>query len=103
MKKRYFLIGTLLILFCLITTLVLTDNISWLDDTIYNIVFGIRNNFFDFFFKAITILANTTTIIVIVGILLIFVVKEEYFHMLAISVVSTVATNQLLKHIFMRA
>ena len=102
MKKRYFLIGTLLILFCLITTLVLTDNISWLDDTIYNIVFGIRNNFFDFFFKAITILANTTTIIVIVGILLIFVVKEEYFHMLAISVVSTVATNQLLKHIFMR-
>lgn len=102
MQKRYFLIGTLLILFCLITTLVLTDNISWFDDTIYNIIFGIRNNFFDFFFKAITILGNTTTIIIVVGLLLIFVVKEEYFHMLAISVVSTVATNQLLKHIFMR-
>lgn len=103
MKKRYFLIGTLLVLFCIITCLVITNNISSFDDLIYNTIFSIRNNFFDLFFKIITVFANTTTIIIIVGILLILIEKDKYFHILAIDVVSTVGTNQLLKHIIMRA
>ena len=65
MKKRYFLMGILLVVFILITTLVVTNNISSFDDNIYNMIFSIRNNFLDLFFKTITLCANTIPIICI--------------------------------------
>ena len=80
MKKGYFLIGTLLVLFCIITCLVITNNISWFDDLIYNTIFSIRNNFFDLFFKIITVFANTTTIIIIVALIGLASVVSYYIY-----------------------
>ena len=101
MKKKIFLIGVLLTIFILITVLVLTNNTSNFDDNIYNIVYSLRSNFFDFFFKSITICANTLTIICLV-ILLLLIIKDKFRYVLGISVISSVLSNQLLKHIFMR-
>lgn len=101
MKKKIFLIGVLLTIFILITALVLTNNTSNFDDNIYNIVYSLRSNFFDFFFKSITICANTLTIICLV-ILLLLIIKDKFRYVLGISVISSVLSNQLLKHIFMR-
>jgi uncharacterized membrane protein len=45
--------GVLLLLFLIITTLVITNNISWFDDLIYNFLIGFRSNGLDFIFKTI--------------------------------------------------
>lgn len=101
MKKKVFLIGCLLILFIVITILVLTNNISSFDDSIYNFVFGLRNNFFDIYFKSVTCCANTITVICIL-IVLLLVIKDKYRNILGIAALSTVLTNQILKNIFTR-
>ena len=101
MKKRYLIIISLLLLFVLVTTLVLTNNISNFDDTIYNTIFSIRNNFWDAFFKCITKCGNTITIIVLV-VILFFFIKNKYRLMLVCVPIATVLSNQLLKHIIRR-
>ncbi len=101
MKKRYFLMGILLVVFILITTLVVTNNISSFDDYIYNMIFHLRNNFLDLFFKTITLCANTIPIICIV-IILLLIVKDKYRYVLGITTVTTLLSNQLIKHIIMR-
>ena len=101
MKKRYFLMGILLVVFILITTLVVTNNISSFDDNIYNMIFHLRNNFLDLFFKTITLCANTIPIICIV-IILLLIVKDKYRYVLGITTITTLLSNQLIKHIIMR-
>ncbi len=101
MKKKYLAIIGLLILFILITILVETNNVTAFDDTIYNFIFSLRNNFFDYFFKTITMCANTLTVIIIV-IILLLIIKDKYRFILGIDVITTVLSNQALKHIFMR-
>ncbi len=101
MKKRYFLMGILLVVFILITTLVVTNNISSFDDNIYNMIFNLRNNLLDLFFKTITLCANTIPIICIV-IILLLIVKDKYRYVLGITTITTLLSNQLIKHIIMR-
>lgn len=101
MKKRNIVVISLLLIFILITVLMLTGNISIFDDTIYNALFSIRNNFFDTFFKTITKLGNTITIIILV-IILILTLKKEDKYLIGINVITTVLTNQILKHIIRR-
>ena len=101
MKKRNIVVISLLLIFILITVLMLTGNISIFDDIIYNALFSIRNNFFDTFFKTITKLGNTITIIILV-IILILTLKKEDKYLIWINVITTVLTNQILKHIIRR-
>ena len=101
MKKRNIVVISLLLIFILITVLMLTGNISIFDDIIYNALFSIRNNFFDTFFKTITKLGNTITIIILV-IILILTLKKEDKYLIGINVITTVLTNQILKHIIRR-
>lgn len=101
MKKRNIVVISLLLIFILITVLMLTGNISIFDDTIYSALFSIRNNFFDTFFKTITKLGNTITIIIL-AIILILTLKKEDKYLIGINVITTVLTNQILKHIIRR-
>lgn len=101
MKKKYGLIGLLLVIFIVITTLVVTNNTIDFDNTIYNTIFSIRNSFWDMFFKCITTCANTLTIICLV-IILLLIIKDKYRYILGIATISTVLINQLLKNIIMR-
>jgi undecaprenyl-diphosphatase len=79
----------------------ITNNIKVFDDNVYNYIFSFRNDLLDTIFKTITKLGNTLTVIIIVFILLIFIAKENIYKLI-LTVVTTVTTNQLLKHTIRR-
>ena len=104
MKKRYIISIICFICFLLVTALVVTNNTVSFDDFIYNSVFGLRNDFFDMFFKSITFFANVIPVIVISLIICFFIRKNIcYIIMLASNLVLSVGFNQVLKHIICRA
>lgn len=72
MKKRYIISLISLIIFIIITALVITGNITILDNTIYNLVYKLRSyEIIDIFLKLITKLGNVLPTIIIVLIFLI--------------------------------
>ena len=93
--------GVLLLLFSLITLLVITNNITWFDDSIYNFLMGFRNSFLDAFFKTITHLGDTVVIMIIVVVMLIFLNKKDRI-ILGSSTILTVGLNQGIKHLLRR-
>ena len=101
MKKRYIVSGILFLLFIIITILMITNNTKVLDENIYNYIYSFRNDFLDNLFKTITKFGNTSTIIIMIFILLIFLGKENIYKLI-LTVVTTVLTNQGLKHIIRR-
>ena len=101
MKKRYIISGIFFLLFILITVLMITNNTKVFDDTIYKYIFSLRNDLLDTIFKTITKFGDTITIIIMVFVLLIFLGKENIYKLI-LTVVTTVLTNQGLKHIIRR-
>ena len=93
--------GVLLLLFLIITSLVITNNISWFDDSIYNFLIGLRSNGLDFIFKTITHLGDTIVILIIVTIMLIFLNKKDRI-ILGSTTILTVGLNQGIKHLLRR-
>ena len=101
MKKRYIVASISLIIFIIITVLVIINNIKSFDDTIYNNLFGLRNNFLDVFFKTITEFANPIPVIIIYALLVIFLNRDDGI-ILSANMVTTLAFNQILKRVFRR-
>lgn len=101
MKKRYIVSGIFFLLFILITVLMITNNVKYFDETIYNYIFSFRSNILDTIFKTITKFGNTVNVIIMIFILLIFLGKENIYKLI-LTVVTTVLTNQGLKHIIRR-
>ncbi len=101
MKKKYILISILFIMFTIIMGLIFSDYIVSFDDNIYNIIFNIRNNFFDNFFKIITTFGNTITILCITIALLVFLSQKERY-IAGTTILLTVLLNQALKYILQR-
>jgi len=101
MKKSFIIASLLLIAFLLVMFLVVTDNISTFDSTIYNFLIGLRCKGLDIYFKWITKLGNTMTILCIVVLLLIYL-EKKYAVMLGISTISSVVTNTIIKSIIRR-
>ena len=103
-KKKKFnciLSSILLILFLIITVLVVTNNINWFDDTIYNALISLRNKPLDVFFKTITHLGDTLVILIMVVVTLIFLNKKDRV-ILGSTTILTVTFNQAIKHILRR-
>ena len=92
----------LFLLFILITTFVLTNNITNFDNSIYNFIFGFRNDILDTFCKTITHLGDTVVIMIIVVVLLIFLNKKDRI-ILGSTTILTVGLNQGIKHLLRRA
>lgn len=101
MKKRYIISGIFFLLFILVTILMITDNTKVFDDTVYNYIFNLRNDFLDTLFRIITKFGNTLTVIIIV-LGLIILLKTKNIHRLLLTVITTVLTNQILKHAIRR-
>ena len=101
MKKRYIISSIFFLLFILITILMITNNTKVFDETIYNYIFSLRSDILDTIFKAITKFGNTLTVIIMVFVLLIFLGKENIYKLI-LTIVTTVLTNQGLKHIIRR-
>ena len=99
--KNCIISGALLLLFFIITALVVTNNIAWFDDSIYNFLMGFRNDFLDAFFKTITHLGDTVVIMIIVVVMLIFLNKKNRI-ILGSTTILTVGLNQGIKHILRR-
>ena len=63
-EKKYLIIG-LLIFLIIDATLILTNNISWFDNFIYNIVINLKSDFMTNVMKGITFLGSVKFIIII--------------------------------------
>ena len=101
-KIRHIISLISLVLFLIITFLVISGNISTLDNSIYNLVYELRNyEFIDTFLKLVTRLGNVLPTIIIVLILLI-ILKKEYKIILLGTESITIIINQVLKHLFRR-
>lgn len=101
MKKRYIIAGFSFLLFILVTTLVLINKINLFDESIYNAIFGLRNDIIDLFFKAVTECANPIPIILIYTLLVILLKRNDEI-ILSVNLLSTLLLNQLLKNIIGR-
>lgn len=101
MKKRYVISTIFFLLFIVLTILMITNNTKVFDENIYNYIFSYRSDLLDTIFKTITKLGNVLSVIIIIFILLIFLGKENIYRLI-LSVVTTILTNQGLKHIIRR-
>ena len=101
MKKKYIFIGICLIVFIINTILVITNKTKIFDDTIYSLIFGLRNNFFDIFNTLITNFANPIPVAIIILVLYILF-KFKWKVLLLLNASLTIGINQLLKHIIRR-
>ncbi len=95
------ILGMIIGIFFLNTILVITNQIKIIDDVIYNIIFSIRNDYIDIFFKLITKLGNTSTVIII-GILLLMILPKKEKLPILISIPTTAGINFIIKHIIKR-
>jgi undecaprenyl-diphosphatase len=101
-KKINLLVAAILMMFfIIITALVVTDNIAWFDDSVYNFIIGLRSNPLDFILKTITRLGDTVVIMIIVVLTLIILNKRERV-IFGSSTIITVTLNQTIKHILQR-
>lgn len=101
MKKRYFVIGISLILFIILTCLVVTNNISWFDDPIYNYLIGLRSDTLDKYFLVVTNMAEIITMIFII-IIIVFSIDKKYRNLVVISAGASVLINNIIKFIIRR-
>lgn len=100
-KRSLTSIIILSIVFIIITILVLTNNMKTFDDNVYNLIFSIRNNFFDTFFRTITKLGNATTILILIPIFFLLLKEKDKLLLLIVNIVS-ITFNEVFKHIIRR-
>ena len=94
-EKKYLIIDA---------TLILTNNISWFDNFIYNIVINLKSDFMTNVMKGITFLGSVKFIIIINVLLFIYsMVKKKYnLLLITISSITSPIVNNILKVIFKR-
>lgn len=102
-NKRFILLGFILLIIITIVISLLSGSISSFDSFFYNKLILIQSNFFDTYFKLITVLANTETIIVFcfLSLLTLFFNKKDSLLLVGTVILSTII-NLSLKHIFLR-
>ena len=95
-KNRIFLI-----LFLVTMIMLLINKVSFLDDYIYKIIYGLRNNIWDFIFINITKMGNTTIILLII-IVILLKMNHKNQEILSFTAIITVLSNQIIKNIIKR-
>ena len=63
MNKKNIVFYSLILLFVLWVSLILTDNVSWFDEPIYNFIISFKSPGLSRFMACITALSNPTVII----------------------------------------
>ncbi len=89
------------LLFIILAVLVVTNNISWFDNGIYNIISKLNSNVSTFLFKLITFFCSIEFILLFIISMLIF--NKKYGKGFTINIIGCVLLNQLLKHLFVRS
>lgn len=93
----------LIVLFIVWTLLIITNNISWFDNAIYNFIINFKSNTLTSIMKTITALANPLTIIIFCLILLIPLIwhNRKGLYIIALTITSTLI-NLIIKNIIQR-
>lgn len=93
----------LIVLFIVWTILIITNNISWFDNAIYNFIINFKSNTLTSIMKTITALANPLTIIIFCLILLIPLIwhNRKGLYIIALTITSTLI-NLIIKNIIQR-
>jgi undecaprenyl-diphosphatase len=97
------LLITSLTIFSLLAVLVITKNIQWFDNLVYEGISKIICKPMTSFFKAITLLCETETILILLALILIFMKKKKVASYIVINTGLCVLVNQIAKRIFRRA
>lgn len=97
------LLITSLTIFSLLAVLVITNNIQWFDNLVYEGISKIICKPMTSFFKAITLLCETETILILLALILIFMKKKKVASYIVINTGLCVLVNQIAKRIFRRA
>lgn len=103
MKKKIVLL-VLTCLFILDFILVITSNVTPIDNTIYDIVISLKSDFFTTFFIIITFLASTKFIIFSNILIIIYMIikKRKDLSLIVIASITSVVINNLIKFIVKR-
>ena len=90
-----------LILFLVTMIMLLLNKVSFLDDYIYKIIYGLRNNIWDFIFINITKMGNTTIVLLVIIVVLLKMNRKNQ-EILSFTAIITVLSNQIIKNIIKR-
>lgn len=92
-----------LVIFCLIAFLVATNNIAWLDNSVYSIVSKMICKPVTEVFKIITLFCETEVILILLALLLVFMKNKKKASYIVVNAGLCVLLNQVVKRIFLRA
>lgn len=87
--------------FVIITILLYTNNLSGIDNLLYNNIMSVRSTLLDFFFINITKLCNPL-FIMIASILLLLILRKDNRMFFGINTIATIITNQVIKRLIRR-
>ena len=87
--------------FVIITILLYTNNLSGIDNLLYNNIMSVRSTLLDFFFINITKLCNPL-FITIASILLLLILRKDNRMFFGINTILTIITNQVIKRLIRR-
>ena len=90
-----------LILFLVTMIMLLLNKVSFLDNYIYKIIYGLRNNIWDFIFINITKMGNTTIVLLVI-IVVLLKMNHKNQKILSFTAMITVLSNQIIKNIIKR-
>ncbi len=89
------------LLFVILALLVITNNIKWFDDLIFNFVSSFRCEGLTIFFKILTFLCSVEFILIFT--ILVVFLSKKHRKFFTLNIVGCVILNQALKHIFVRS
>lgn len=103
MNKRNIVFYSLVLLFIIWMSLILTDNVNWFDEPIYNFIIAFKNPGLSRFMAYITTLSNPVVIVFLCCLSLLFLIvhKKWPIALVGTSLIS-VAFNQGIKNIIKR-
>ena len=100
--SKWIVCGIGILIFATIVVMLLTNNVTSLDNSIYNIIISSKSDAMTMFMTIITMMCNTEFIIVATLLLVLLIKNKKMGGMIASNVVLCSVINTIIKHIFLR-
>lgn len=100
--SKWIVCGIGILIFATIVVMLLTNNVTSLDNSIYNIIISSKSDVMTMFMTIITMMCNTEFIIVATLLLVLLIKNKKIGGMIASNVVLCSVINTIIKHIFLR-
>jgi undecaprenyl-diphosphatase len=100
--SKWVVCGIGILIFATMVVMLLTNNVTSLDNSIYNIIISSKSDAMTTFMTIITMMCNTEFIIVATLLLVLFIKNKKIGGMIASNVVLCSVINTIIKHIFLR-